>query len=88
MIPRADVQNRGIIGPTKNDLISSKIKKEIPPPKKGIQLAAVVRQHAFFNVIDVFFLYYNTGVGNDNDDILVLGATNIPWTLDAAIRRR
>lgn len=28
------------------------------------------------------------GVGNDNDGVLVLGATNIPWTLDAAIRRR
>jgi vacuolar protein-sorting-associated protein 4 len=28
------------------------------------------------------------GVGNDNDNILVLGATNIPWVLDAAIRRR
>ncbi|KPP58023.1 vacuolar protein sorting-associated protein 4B-like, partial [Scleropages formosus] len=27
-------------------------------------------------------------VGNDNDGILVLGATNIPWTLDSAIRRR
>ena len=36
------------------------------------------------NLTDIFF----TGVGNDNDDILVLGATNIPWTLDAAIRRR
>ena len=31
---------------------------------------------------------YSTGVGNDNDGILVLGATNIPWTLDSAIRRR
>ncbi|MCI4383442.1 hypothetical protein PGIGA_G00026710 [Pangasianodon gigas] len=28
------------------------------------------------------------GVGNDNEGILVLGATNIPWTLDSAIRRR
>ena len=24
----------------------------------------------------------------DNKDVLVLGATNIPWTLDSAIRRR
>ena len=28
------------------------------------------------------------GVGNDMDGILVLGATNIPWVLDSAIRRR
>lgn len=32
--------------------------------------------------------YLFIGVGNDNDGILVLGATNIPWVLDAAIRRR
>merc|ERR1719410_2747972 len=34
------------------------------------------------------FLVQMQGVGNDMDGILVLGATNIPWTLDAAIRRR
>ncbi|XP_072168679.1 vacuolar protein sorting-associated protein 4B-like [Diadema setosum] len=34
------------------------------------------------------FLVQMQGVGVDNDQILVLGATNIPWCLDAAIRRR
>lgn len=34
------------------------------------------------------FLVQMQGVGNNNDGILVLGATNIPWTLDSAIRRR
>lgn len=35
------------------------------------------------------FLIQMQGVGHDtNDGILVLGATNIPWTLDSAIRRR
>merc|ERR1719369_421094 len=34
------------------------------------------------------FLVQMQGVGNDMDGILVLGATNIPWALDAAIRRR
>ncbi|MGH0123776.1 UNVERIFIED_CONTAM: hypothetical protein FKN15_076241 [Acipenser sinensis] len=33
------------------------------------------------------FLVQMQGVGVDNDGILVLGATNIPWTLDSAIRR-
>lgn len=28
------------------------------------------------------------GVGNDMDGVLVLGATNTPWELDGAIRRR
>ena len=34
------------------------------------------------------FLVQMQGVGNDNDGVLVLGATNIPWKLDPAIRRR
>lgn len=28
------------------------------------------------------------GVNSNNDDVLVLAATNIPWALDPAIRRR
>ncbi|CAK6956066.1 Hypothetical predicted protein [Scomber scombrus] len=38
--------------------------------------------------IQTEFLVQMQGVGNDNDGILVLGATSIPWTLDSAIRRR
>ncbi|VDK22811.1 unnamed protein product [Taenia asiatica] len=34
------------------------------------------------------FLVQMQGVGNNNKDVLVLGATNIPWCLDSAIRRR
>ncbi|KJH43311.1 ATPase, AAA family [Dictyocaulus viviparus] len=34
------------------------------------------------------FMVQMQGVGMDNDGVLVLGATNIPWILDAAIRRR
>jgi len=34
------------------------------------------------------FLVQMNGVGNDSDGILVLAATNIPWQLDTAIRRR
>eukprot|EP00759_Apiculatamorpha_spiralis_P045713 PhF_6_TR4252/c0_g1_i1/m.5751/K12196/VPS4; vacuolar protein-sorting-associated protein 4 len=34
------------------------------------------------------FLVQMQGVGNDDTDVLVLAATNIPWGLDSAIRRR
>ncbi|OSX78651.1 hypothetical protein BU14_0104s0025 [Porphyra umbilicalis] len=34
------------------------------------------------------FLVQMQGVGNNSDGVLVLGATNIPWGLDSAIRRR
>lgn len=34
------------------------------------------------------FLVQMGGVGRSSDGILVLGATNIPWVLDTAIRRR
>jgi len=34
------------------------------------------------------FLVQMQGVGKGNDGILVLGATNVPWELDSAIRRR
>ncbi|CAO1398930.1 unnamed protein product [Diamesa hyperborea] len=34
------------------------------------------------------FLVQMQGVGNSTEGILVLGATNIPWVLDSAIRRR
>ena len=34
------------------------------------------------------FLVQMNGVGHDDTGILVLGATNIPWQLDNAIKRR
>lgn len=34
------------------------------------------------------FLVQMQGVGNDMQGVLILGATNLPWGLDAAIRRR
>lgn len=36
----------------------------------------------------IFSIKLFLGVGHDTEGILVLGATNIPWVLDAAIRRR
>ncbi len=33
-------------------------------------------------------MMFMIGVGTDNAGVLVLAATNIPWALDTAIRRR
>ena len=35
-----------------------------------------------------FFVQMQGGPGIDNDGVLVLGATNVPWDLDPAVRRR
>ena len=34
------------------------------------------------------FLVQMQGVGHDDNRVLVLGAANLPWALDPAIRRR
>jgi vacuolar protein-sorting-associated protein 4 len=34
------------------------------------------------------FLVQMNGVGNESNGILVLAATNTPWVLDSAVRRR
>ena len=34
------------------------------------------------------FLVQMQGVGHDDNGVLVLGATNLPWALDPAIRSR
>ena len=34
------------------------------------------------------FLVQMDGVGNDQEGVLVMGATNTPWELDDAFRRR
>ena len=37
-------------------------------------------------IISIFPIFI--GVGTDMEGVLLLGATNIPWVLDSAIRRR
>jgi vacuolar protein-sorting-associated protein 4 len=36
----------------------------------------------------MYYCVVLSGVGRDNLGVLVLAATNIPWDLDTAIRRR
>lgn len=40
------------------------------------------------NRVKTEFLVQMQGVGSNNDGLLILGATNVPWKLDSAIRRR
>ena len=42
----------------------------------------------YTNRLKTEFLVQMDGVGNDNEGVFILAATNIPWTLDPAMRRR
>jgi vacuolar protein-sorting-associated protein 4 len=52
----------------------------------GARDAAGANQHMLG--LKTELLVQMDGVGNDNDGVLLLGATNLPWTLDPAVRRR
>uniref|UniRef100_A0A8C5GVS2 vesicle-fusing ATPase n=1 Tax=Gouania willdenowi TaxID=441366 RepID=A0A8C5GVS2_GOUWI len=54
---------------------------------ESISLKTDGQNNTTITVTTVLFLLFS-GVGNNNEGVLVLGATNIPWTLDSAIRRR
>lgn len=45
-------------------------------------------EHDAMRRIKTEFLVQMQGVGHDETGVLVLGATNIPWSLDSAVRRR
>lgn len=59
-----------------------------------MKLPGELRPNLWFNckVVDRYILRPQPvlliGVGSTSDGVLVLGATNVPWALDSAIRRR
>ena len=55
---------------------------------KNVIIQVFLTLHNCRTRIKTAFLVQMQGVGVDNDGVIVLGATNIPWGLDAAIRRR
>jgi vacuolar protein-sorting-associated protein 4 len=70
-----------------DSLCSSRSDNESESARR-IKTESILFLKILFNQIFIRFLVQMQGVGNDMEGILVLGATNIPWVLDAAIRRR
>ncbi|KAI6234381.1 Vesicle-fusing ATPase [Aphelenchoides fujianensis] len=70
-----------------SDLVSKWLGESEKLVKELFQMARANKPSIIF-IDETEFLVQMQGVGNDSDGILVLGATNIPWVLDAAIRRR
>uniref|UniRef100_A0A7S1KRS6 AAA+ ATPase domain-containing protein n=1 Tax=Percolomonas cosmopolitus TaxID=63605 RepID=A0A7S1KRS6_9EUKA len=71
--------------------------KMIPPGEKGVIFIDEIdsmcgsrsdSDNDATRRIKTQFLVQMQGVGNDTNGVLVLAATNIPWGLDSAIRRR
>lgn len=58
------------------------------PSRDGWEQDKAGRTWRFTESLEIALSHLPAGVGNSSDGILVLGATNIPWVLDSAIRRR
>ena len=57
-------------------------------PNAGLGLGLGLGSVPFASPASLTCVAPTAKVGNDNKGLLVLGATNIPWQLDNAIRRR